>query len=296
MRKIWLWSLVAGVVVLSGCGVLPQEEKVLSGDILQQNGLSGEVMVSHFPQCTPIQVRPFEDWEPIDIDKVAVNCRYEQGNIYFSSTDGLGGDCRMISIFEEGIFDDYGSDQVKSPVCELKGNEVSLWEPIGEYKALANFMKRHWLPEKKLIESAWVECTKRFDTDAVFQCGQSKLCKSLEGIGDYWEDLNWKNYFIFGTRPQWNSDFETYLVINDKIYDNGNLVISKNDDYYNITTEWSWVVSSIDWDKIVLKRYTEGKLKEPYLSRPELLENLWKKDDGKTIIWNYKVKTCEISL
>jgi len=28
-------SLVAGVVVLSGCGVLPQEEAVLSGDVLQ---------------------------------------------------------------------------------------------------------------------------------------------------------------------------------------------------------------------------------------------------------------------
>jgi len=27
--------LVAGVVFLSGCGVLPQEEKVLSGDISQ---------------------------------------------------------------------------------------------------------------------------------------------------------------------------------------------------------------------------------------------------------------------
>ena len=35
MNKIWLWSLVAGVVVLSGSGVLPQEEKVLSGDISQ---------------------------------------------------------------------------------------------------------------------------------------------------------------------------------------------------------------------------------------------------------------------
>ena len=35
MKKIWLWSLIAGVVVLSGCGVLPQEEKVLSGDISQ---------------------------------------------------------------------------------------------------------------------------------------------------------------------------------------------------------------------------------------------------------------------
>ena len=35
MRKIWLLSLVAGVVVLSGCGVLPQEEAVLSGDISQ---------------------------------------------------------------------------------------------------------------------------------------------------------------------------------------------------------------------------------------------------------------------
>ena len=35
MRKIWLWSLVVGVAFLSGCGVLPQEEKVLSGDISQ---------------------------------------------------------------------------------------------------------------------------------------------------------------------------------------------------------------------------------------------------------------------
>ena len=35
MTKIWLWSLITGVVVLSGCGVLPQEEKVLSGDISQ---------------------------------------------------------------------------------------------------------------------------------------------------------------------------------------------------------------------------------------------------------------------
>ena len=35
MRKIWLWSLVVGVVILSGCGVLPQEEKVLSRDISQ---------------------------------------------------------------------------------------------------------------------------------------------------------------------------------------------------------------------------------------------------------------------
>ena len=35
MKKIWLWSLVAGVVILSGCGVLPQEEKVSSRDISQ---------------------------------------------------------------------------------------------------------------------------------------------------------------------------------------------------------------------------------------------------------------------
>jgi len=51
--------LVAGVVFLSGCGVLPQEEKVLSRELAQQESLSGEVTVSHFPQCTPIQVRPF---------------------------------------------------------------------------------------------------------------------------------------------------------------------------------------------------------------------------------------------
>lgn len=34
-----------------------------------------------------------------------MNCKHEQGDIYFSSTDGLGGMCGMISIFNEGIFD-----------------------------------------------------------------------------------------------------------------------------------------------------------------------------------------------
>jgi len=51
--------LVAGVVFLSGCGVLPQEEEVLSGQVIQQEVMSEEVTVSHFPQCTLIQVRPF---------------------------------------------------------------------------------------------------------------------------------------------------------------------------------------------------------------------------------------------
>ena len=41
MRKIWLWSLVVGVVVLSGCGVLPQEETVLSRDVLQAGNETG---------------------------------------------------------------------------------------------------------------------------------------------------------------------------------------------------------------------------------------------------------------
>ena len=40
MRKIWLWSLVAGVVFLSGCGVLPQEEQTLSGEVAQNEVLS----------------------------------------------------------------------------------------------------------------------------------------------------------------------------------------------------------------------------------------------------------------
>ena len=41
MRKIWLWSLVVGVVVVSGCGVLPQEETVLSRDVLQAGNETG---------------------------------------------------------------------------------------------------------------------------------------------------------------------------------------------------------------------------------------------------------------
>ena len=43
MEKIRLWSLVAGVVFLSGCGVLPQEEKTLSGEVVQNEVLSGDI-------------------------------------------------------------------------------------------------------------------------------------------------------------------------------------------------------------------------------------------------------------
>ena len=43
MRKVRLWSLVTGVVVLSGYGVLPQEEKTLSGEVSQNEVLSGDI-------------------------------------------------------------------------------------------------------------------------------------------------------------------------------------------------------------------------------------------------------------
>ena len=54
MRKIWLWLLVAGVVVLSGCGVLPQEEKTLSGEVAQNEGMSGAI--AQTGDTTPIVV------------------------------------------------------------------------------------------------------------------------------------------------------------------------------------------------------------------------------------------------
>ena len=62
---------------MSGCSILSQEEKVLSGQVIQQEVMSGEVMsgevvqeeevltgetlMSQFPKCTPIQVRPFAE-------------------------------------------------------------------------------------------------------------------------------------------------------------------------------------------------------------------------------------------
>ena len=43
MRKIWFLSLVVGVVVLSGCRILPQEEKNLSREVAQQEAMSGDI-------------------------------------------------------------------------------------------------------------------------------------------------------------------------------------------------------------------------------------------------------------
>ena len=304
MKKIWFLSLLVGSIVLSGCGIFPQEEKMLSGEVMsgevlsgevvqEEEALTGETLMSQFPKCTPIQVRPFAEWEPIDIDKVAVNCKYEQGDIYFSSTDGLGGRCGMISIFNEGIFDWDDDDQVKWPVCQSKENGISLWEPIGEYKVLAEFMKRHWLPEKKLIESAGILCQQRWEPREEFFCGQTKLCKSLKNLAEYWEA--WENYFIFGTRPYAEDSYRNYLVINDKLYSKGEGSILENSQWY-ITQEWDRRVSQIIPEKIVLRRLTQGSFVEPYKSNPDLLSTLWEKDDGKTVIGSYKVKTCEIPL
>ena len=54
MKKIWLWSLVAGVAFLSGCGVLPQKEKGLSGEVAQNEVMSGAI--AQTGDTTPIVV------------------------------------------------------------------------------------------------------------------------------------------------------------------------------------------------------------------------------------------------
>ena len=46
--------MVAGVVVLSGCGVLPQEEKTLSGEVAQNEVMSGAI--AQTGDTTPIVV------------------------------------------------------------------------------------------------------------------------------------------------------------------------------------------------------------------------------------------------
>ena len=46
--------MLAGSIVLSGCGVLPQEEKVLSGEVAQQEEMSGAIVQTG--DTTPIVV------------------------------------------------------------------------------------------------------------------------------------------------------------------------------------------------------------------------------------------------
>ena len=43
MRKVWLWFLVVGSIVLSACSILPQEERSLNWEIAQNEGLSGDI-------------------------------------------------------------------------------------------------------------------------------------------------------------------------------------------------------------------------------------------------------------
>ena len=47
--------------------MLSQEEKMLSGEVMsggvvqEEEVLTGETLMSQFPKCTPIQVRPFAE-------------------------------------------------------------------------------------------------------------------------------------------------------------------------------------------------------------------------------------------
>ncbi|MBF0932464.1 MAG: hypothetical protein HXJ92_03620 [candidate division SR1 bacterium] len=154
-------------------------------------------------------------------------------------------------------------------------------------------MKRHGLTEKKLIESAGILCQQRWEPREEFFCGQTKLCKSLKNLAEYGE--SGENYFIFGTRPYGEDSYRNYLVINDKLYSKGEGSILENSQGY-IRQEGDRRVSQITPEKIVLRRLTQGRLVEPYKSNPDLLSTLGEKDDGKTVIGSYKVKTCEIPL
>ena len=46
--------MIAGSIVLSGCGILPQEEKTLSGGVAQQEAMSGAI--AQTGDTTPIVV------------------------------------------------------------------------------------------------------------------------------------------------------------------------------------------------------------------------------------------------
>ena len=242
----------------------------------------------NIPNCEPLGLKPIKPQEIINIDDVVQNCKYETGHILYSDIGAWSNFPVIIDLWKWNITTQDSSIKDEPPLCEY-------WEekyyPLKENESdIINFIKKYKIQENPYFNS--INLHGELDERSVyryFNCKESKLCKKLIDIS---YGANEKHYFFR------ISEQEEYLMIdNKKVYTVWNFIHNESDNVEtNIITESPRVVNKLQWDKLIVNKYTNGKLLERYKSNPELVDKDFKRTGDNPVIWTFQIKTCQIPL
>ena len=242
----------------------------------------------NIPNCEPLDLKPINPEEIINIDDVVENCKYETGHILYSDIGAWSNFPVIIDFWKWNITTQDSSIKDEPPLCEY-------WEekyyPLKENESdIINFIKKYKIQENPYFNS--INLHGELDERSVyryFNCKESKLCKKLIDIS---YGANEKHYFFR------ISEQEEYLMIdNKKVYTVWNFIHNESDNVEtNIITESPRVVNKLQWDKLIVNKYTNGQIVKKYKSNPELVDKDFEETWKYPIIWTFQIKTCEIPL
>ena len=242
----------------------------------------------NIPNCEPLDLKPIKPEEIINIDDVVQNCSYETGHILYSDIGAWSNFPVIIDLWKWNITTQDSSIKDEPPLCEY-------WEekyyPLKENELdIINFIKKYKIQENPYFNS--INLHGELDERSVhryFNCKESKLCKKLIDIS---YGANEKHYFFR------ISEQEEYLMIdNKKVYTVWNFIHNESGNAdTDIRIESPRVVNKLQWDNLIVNKYTNGKLLERYKSNPELVDKDFKRTGDNPVIWTFQIKTCQIPL
>lgn len=292
-QNLKIWFLFLLVSLLGACTqkqMLKPEQVSSIAPVLSwtQQATPERIDDPNIPNCEPLDLKPIKPQEIINIDDVVQNCKYETGHILYSDIGAWSNFPVIIDLWKLNITTQDSSIKDEPPLCEY-------WEekyyPLKENESdIINFIKKYKIQENPYFNS--INLHGELDERSVyryFNCKESKLCKKLIDIS---YGANEKHYFFR------ISEQEEYLMIdNKKVYTVWNFIHNESDNVEtNIITESPRVVNKLQWDKLIVNKYTNGKLLERYKSNPELVDKDFKRTGDNPVIWTFQIKTCQIPL
>ena len=292
-QNLKIWFLFLFVSLLGACTekqMLKPEQVSSIAPVLSwtQQSTPERIDDPNIPNCEPLDLKPIKPEEIINIDDVVQNCKYETGHILYSDIGAWSNFPVIIDLWKWNITTQDSSIKDEPPLCEY-------WEekyyPLKENESdIINFIKKYKIQENPYFNS--INLHGELDERSVhryFNCKESKLCKKLIDIS---YGANEKHYFFR------ISEQEEYLMIdNKKVYTVWNFIHNESDNVEtNIITESPRVVNKLQWDNLIVNKYTNGKLLERYKSNPELVDKDFKRTGDNPVIWTFQIKTCQIPL
>ena len=292
-QNLKIWFLFLLVSLLGAC---TQKQMLKPEQVSSMNTIPSWTFQStperkddpNIPNCEPLDLKPIKPQEIINIDDVVQNCKYETGHILYSDIGAWSNFPVIIDLWKWNITTQDSSIKDEPPLCEY-------WEekyyPLKENEsAIINFIKKYKIQENPYFNS--INLHGELDERSVhqyFNCKESRLCKKLIDIS---YGANEKHHFF-----RVDTQGEYLIVDNKKIYAVWNFVDNESDNAdTDIRIESPRVANKLQWDNLIVNKYTNGKLLEKYKSNPDLIDRDFEETWKYPIIWTFQIKTCQIPL